>query len=392
MTAVLGLARLCKHLWQTLLVNLVDAMSTENRDRVPKTLLIVHMDAIGDYVVFRNFLREVRESTPYNGFRITLCGNSQYRELAEALDGDVVDDFIWLDRHRFRHDLRYRATQIKMISGRGFAVAINPTSSRVYYWGDTIVRACGATERIGCVGDLTNCQWWQKKLSDRYYTRLVASPAGYLFEFDRIKRFFSDVLNREILMTRPLITIGQSKSPVDVEGGYAVIFPGGSVAFKHWNAVKYAEVADYLGGAYGLTVVLAGGAADSLMARQISDRVKSCRCLDLTGKTSLLELVELIAGSRLLVSNETSAVHIAVSVGTDTVCIASGHQFGRFYPYPEDVFDRIRYVYPPELMDSHSDIPRLWAKYYHSAGLDVNTITATQVIRQIGVLMTGSSV
>ena len=45
------------------------------------------------------------------------------------------------------------------------------------------------------------------------------------------------------------------------------------------------------------------------------------------------DLVELIRASRLLIGNETSAVHIAVAVDTPSVCILGGGHYGRFMPY-----------------------------------------------------------
>jgi ADP-heptose:LPS heptosyltransferase len=57
----------------------------------------------------------------------------------------------------------------------------------------------------------------------------------------------------------------------------------------------------------------------------------------LSGKTTLQELAELIRGAEILISNETSAVHIAAAVGTNSVCILGGGHFGRFLPYPKHV-------------------------------------------------------
>ena len=36
-----------------------------------------------------------------------------------------------------------------------------------------------------------------------------------------------------------------------------------------------------------------------------------------------------------MVSNDTSAVHIAVAVNTPVICILGGAYYGRFLPYPE---------------------------------------------------------
>ena len=54
---------------------------------------------------------------------------------------------------------------------------------------------------------------------------------------------------------------------------------------------------------------------------------------NLAGKTSLQELISIIAGAHLLVGNETGAVHIAAAVSTSAICILGGGHFGRFLPY-----------------------------------------------------------
>ena len=55
--------------------------------------------------------------------------------------------------------------------------------------------------------------------------------------------------------------------------------------------------------------------------------------IDLVGKTSLVELVELLRNALLVLSNETSAVHIGAAVGAPVICILGGGHFGRFLPY-----------------------------------------------------------
>ena len=55
----------------------------------------------------------------------------------------------------------------------------------------------------------------------------------------------------------------------------------------------------------------------------------------MSGQTTLWELAGLLRQSRLTISNDTGAVHIASAVGTPTVCILGGGHFGRFVPYPE---------------------------------------------------------
>jgi hypothetical protein len=55
--------------------------------------------------------------------------------------------------------------------------------------------------------------------------------------------------------------------------------------------------------------------------------------LDLAGKTTLIQLVEVIRHAALVVTNDSSAVHIAASTDTNAVCVLGGGHYGRFLPY-----------------------------------------------------------
>ena len=46
------------------------------------TLLIIRLDAIGDYLLFRNFLSVIRASRKYKDYEITLCGNIVWKDLS----------------------------------------------------------------------------------------------------------------------------------------------------------------------------------------------------------------------------------------------------------------------------------------------------------------------
>src|ERR1700761_4295017 len=76
--------------------------------RRQRRLLLIKTDEIGDYVLLRNQLSRVRSSAVYRGYRVTLVGNTDWRQLFEAYDAHVADELIWIDKLRFRRDLFYR--------------------------------------------------------------------------------------------------------------------------------------------------------------------------------------------------------------------------------------------------------------------------------------------
>lgn len=372
-----------KHLLQTGLVDLVDRLARARGPTRPQTLLVVCTEAIGDYLLFRNFIVALARSERYRGYAITLCGNGVFRELAEGLDGGVIADFIWLERDRFRHEPRYRFRLVRELGRRGFAVALYPAYSRNYYWGDTIVRASGAPVRLGSAGDATNSRPWQKRHADRFYSQLLDAVPANLFEFARNREFCAQLIGAAPLPLRP--TVERTLLPTEpaFAGRYAVLFPGAGERFRQWSPARFAAVAAALTARYGLTVVVAGSAADRPLAEAICRGGAPGSVVDLTGRTPLCGLARLLAGATLLVANETGAVHLAVAVGTPFVCISNGNQLGRFAPYPPEIFTGGRYLFPPAIGEALRRGENLGDTYRYRSPLDINDITTDEVLKAI---------
>ncbi|MFO7446763.1 MAG: glycosyltransferase family 9 protein, partial [Ignavibacteriaceae bacterium] len=102
------------------------------------------------------------------------------------------------------------------------------------------------------------------------------------------------------------------------------------------------------------------------------------KVIDLCGKTTLPELSKIIAESEILISNESVAVHISASVNKKFVCITNGERFGRFHPYPKEIFDKGYYVYPGEIM-KNLDKPDYLSRYRFGSDLDINSIKPAEV-------------
>ena len=76
------------------------------------------------------------------------------------------------DVKAFQYDLRYRLRLSRTIRRMGFALAVQPAYSRDYS-ADVLIRLSGARERVGSTGDGSNLRPWEKRISDRGYTRLI---------------------------------------------------------------------------------------------------------------------------------------------------------------------------------------------------------------------------
>ncbi|OGU28262.1 MAG: hypothetical protein A2057_13550 [Ignavibacteria bacterium GWA2_35_9] len=351
-------------------------------------LLIIRLDSIGDYMLFRNFIGEIKKSKKYRDYTVTLCGNILWKDIAESFDKEVVNDFIWIDRRKFYGNIFYKYKIMRSIREKGFEIVIDPTFSREILYGDSIVKVSGAKEKIGSTGSPdSHSKWKRNLLTDKYYTKLISSSKANLFEFNRNKEFFERVLNEKIEIEKPFIDSSKIFSDkIPVSEYYIVIFPGAKHLKRRWSVDSFAEVSGFILNEYNLGIVIAGSEEDYQLAEQIIFKTRANKCLNMTGKTKLNELAKLISNATLLISNDTGAVHIAAAVNSSFICISNGNHFGRFHPYPKEIFDKAYYIYPPEIMNNQDNIELLKNKYRFSSELDINEIkpgTVKETIKKI---------
>lgn len=353
---------------------------------VQKTLLIVRVDVLGDYILFRNFIGELKISSQYRGYKITFCGNQALKEFIEFFDGDLIDDFIWLDRERFVLSITYRFRMLRLISTKGFEVAINSQYSREFFHGDAIIRASMAVKRIGSCGDLNNMGRWQKHISDRYYTWLVPAENKTLFEFHRNRDFFENILNVKIALKKPYINTGYIPSTDLSRQHYIVIHPGARLKYRQWRPENFAKIADFISVEYGFDIIIVGSKNEIESASNVISNIKAKNVIDLSGKINVIQLTKIISEAKLLIVNDTGTAHISVAVNTPVIVISNGNHYGRFIPYPSEVFENVYAVFPEVIKTSIGDMECIEKKYKYYSNLNINTVTVDavrQVIRRV---------
>jgi heptosyltransferase-2 len=90
---------------------------------------------------------------------------------------------------------------------------------------------------------------------------------------------------------------------------------------KRWPAHQFAAVIQQLADQLDCRFLLFGGPGDAAMTGEIARQVTECDLVNLAGKTSLLELCELLQHCRVLLTNDTGPMHLAAAVGTPLVAI-----------------------------------------------------------------------
>lgn len=97
-----------------------------------------------------------------------------------------------------------------------------------------------------------------------------------------------------------------------------VLAPGSVWATKKWTLQGYIEVARHFV-SQGLKVQLMGSPAEKELCDQIFNSVP--QVLNQAGETSLMQSLQILSSAKLLVCNDSGAMHLAAAAGVPTVAI-----------------------------------------------------------------------
>lgn len=348
-----------------------------------KTLLIVRLDQIGDYVLFRNFLEDIRKSEKYSNYKITLLGNDLWKNLAETFDSEFVDEFLWLNKRYYRKYKFYRAFISHKLSKRNFDTVISPIFSRELMWTENILGDFNTSYVIGSRGDNTNITLAAQKETNLNYKKLIKPSKDPLFEFNRNKEFFEEVLEQKINREKSNINFNISGKNINNLTDYVVIIPGAGAKNRCWGPDNFAGVVDYVIKNCNCKIVLVGGKKDRKISKRIINTSSHKNLIvNLTGKLKLSELPYLFNNSKLVITNDTGNFHIAAASDAKVICLSNGNTYERFIPYPEASKDKVTVIFPHIFLNRLDDNEFVEECRYFS-NVNINDITYDEVVALI---------
>jgi len=295
-------------------------------------VLVVRVDGLGDFVLWLHAAKALRRIFPASGFRLTLVCDVVCQEV--ALASQLFDEVWPVERPRLLDNLAYRWRCLRRIRKGGFSTAISPGLWRDPLCGDALVRAANAKVSVGADSTGSNSQPLQTAISNRWYSRLVKPEPQDTHELLWQKTLLRTLGDQDYEPDASLVMPGLPCLPEALtSGAFFVVFPAAAWHGRRWPVSRFAEIAARIQQCTGLTCVLCGGQKDVGLSNTFGDHFGS-GFIDLVGKTTLPELSGILKAAELVISNETSAVHIAAAAGTPSICILGGGHFGKFIPYP----------------------------------------------------------
>jgi heptosyltransferase-2 len=128
----------------------------------------------------------------------------------------------------------------------------------------------------------------------------------------------------ELEQDRPRLQLGAAQVQAALHaaglaaGEYYVFAPGAEYGpAKRWPAIHVAELARSL----DAPAVLLGSAKEADLCHEIAGAAGEGKCLNLAGKTPLLQAFALIAAARTVISNDSGLMHVAAAFAVPQVAV-----------------------------------------------------------------------
>lgn len=126
-----------------------------------------------------------------------------------------------------------------------------------------------------------------------------------------------------------------------------VINPSSSVRinnYRNWSAENYAAICDFVQQHWNMQIVLTGGPAENekQLAKEIIQTSKAT-VIDLTGKTSLKQLLAVISHANVVIAPDTGPMHLAAAQGKPVIGLFATSNPNRSGPYLNREFIVNRY-------------------------------------------------
>ncbi len=312
-------------------------------------LAVVRMDGIGDMVLFRNALEHYPEAFGVERQDITVIGCESWGGLAD----DIFRGYrvIAINEHAYAKNPWYRFSINLKMRRLTPKTVVSDAYFRRALMADSLVWMMAPAKSLVSypyINEPTRSEYsWYLSTVDE----IVDTGPYPTHELIRHARFVSHFAGREIAAEVPKLTWPDRSGPPLVDGRYVVLNPGSNEYGRRWPLENYVALAVWVR-ARGLKAVFVGKADERAGGNTIAKLADGETVVDLTGKTGVPDLLDLMKGAALVVTNDTGPAHLAIGLGATTVVIIGGGHFGSFVPYPESATpDNVKFVY--EKMDCY---------------------------------------
>jgi ADP-heptose:LPS heptosyltransferase len=295
-----------------------------------KSILIVKLDAIGDFVLLTPFLRELKSNYP-NSY-VTLIVSPASFSLAEVCP--YIDQVLVFNSqtNRVFAKLIILLRSIKFaflnFKDKDFDLAISPRWDIDLYFASYLIFFSRAKMRIAYSEKVNILKSRLNKNYDLFYTDLIYSQKNaheVELNLDILNKLGCSIKSKKLELWTTQNDDKFSNIINKTNNNFFIaIIPGANDKNRQWPISYLVSLIEQLINIYNINIVLLGGINDTLLADEIIKKV-DYEFINLIGKTTLREATSILNKCDLYIGNDTGLKHIAAAVDVKVIEISRFH-------------------------------------------------------------------
>ncbi len=273
-----------------------------------KNILLLRNDRFGEFLLNIPAFRALKET--FAGARITVAVHPDVKELAQRIPylNEVIE--YGNTHHSFLEIVR----MVRMLREKHFELAIMLNPSKEF---NLIAYFLGIPVRAGY-----DRKWsflLNRKMRDEKYLGLK-HEIEYNLELVNLAGARTKDTSLELPIEDDLLNSlfrGQDFSTAE---NLLAIHPFTSDALKQWPQDNFVKLARSLRDEPGARIIIIGGSEEREKSLELFSNIGQ-EIINMTGRTTLIQLAVLLKKCRLLVSGDSGPVHLACCVGTPVIAL-----------------------------------------------------------------------
>ncbi len=293
-----------------------------------KKIILVRLDMIGDCTMFSSAAKAICDY--YKDREVTVVCLSTTKPVFERMS--CFTEIIPVDFKPTAIEYPKLKSLIRQLRSTEYDLLLQPQASKLPI-ADIIDAAIKCNRRIALETKVGNSSARWISMVNFLYDEFIPLPKGNVSEFDYYGAFVRGLGCPDYKTTCPSLPYHEQHF---IEGNYYVLYPAGSFRQKFWPLDRVAQLADHIYQKTGFIAVILGAPHEKWVAEEIKAKLHpltAMSTINLMGRTTIEDVIDIIGNAQFVISNDTSGVHIACATKTPSVVVVGGWHFRRFLPY-----------------------------------------------------------
>lgn len=264
---------------------------------------------------------------------VSILLDEKYITLFSSYIGSVK--LVYYDLDKYRYGLKYRIELLNKIRSEGFEEIYNINFVR--HTVDDELAVVGTCDKSYAFENNKKLIRFFEGLYSKHFSKLISITSGN--NVNELSKLIKAITSKDIVTkTKLYFNQDHNKLKLDVtKEEFVIIAPLSSKSVKEYPLENYLELINYIISNYDLSIIVVGDRRVSFTS------IVNKKIINLTGHTSLLEVLHLIYNCRVFVGNDSGLLHAAIAMGKKSIGIVGGGVWRRIYPYGD--YTNIDYMY-----------------------------------------------